>query len=274
MIAKTKSPLKWHGGKSYLAKWILDHFPSRDEYTHYVEPFAGGLAVLMHHDSEGKSESVNDLNGELSNFWAVLQDPDLFSDFKRIIEAVPLSEVEWQESSKRTCGNKVERAKNFFVLYRQSRQSLAKDYVTPTRRTRRKMNEQVSAWLTAVDGLSEAHRRLQRVEIRNMCATAFIRKYDHEKAVFYCDPPYLHETRVSKNAYEFEMTETDHLALLDCLKQIKGKFLLSGYPSDLYANELAGFKCFVREIDNKASSSKTKAKKTECLWVNYDAANE
>lgn len=272
MAPSIKPPLKWHGGKSYLAKWIIDHFPNRDRYTHYCEPFAGGLAVLLGHEPEGISESVNDLNGELSNFWKVLQQPELFAEFKRLIEAVPLSEIEWSESLENRGETEVERAKNFLVLYRQSRQSLAKNYVTPTRRTRRGMNEQVSAWLTAVDGLDDAHKRLRRVEIRNMDAIKFIQKYDHANALFYCDPPYLHSARVSRNAYEFEMTDDDHLKLLDCLKQIKGKFLLSGYASELYDDELSSYRCVVREIDNKASSAKIKELKTEHLWMNYEVA--
>ena len=271
MIAKIKPPLKWHGGKSYLAKWILENFPNRDQYSHLAEPFAGGLAVLMQHDPDGKSESVNDLNGELSNFWQVLQHPILFGEFKRAVEAVPLSQVEYQEAChKYGLGNEVERAKRFFIRYRQSRQALGKDYVTPTRRTRRKMNEQVSAWLTAVDGLAVAHEPLRKVEIRSMDATKFIARYDHKNALFYCDPPYLHSTRAAKNAYEFEMDESDHISLIKCLKQIKGKFLLSGYPSELYDRELSDSRCVVREIDNKASSSKTKELKTECLWMNYE----
>jgi DNA adenine methylase len=272
MAPSIKPPLKWHGGKSYLAKWILEHFPDRQSYTHFAEPFAGGLAVLLGHDPEGKSESVNDLNGELSNFWQVLQHPALFREFSRLVEAVPLSEVEWRESFESRGETEVERAKNFLVLYRQSRQSLAKNYVTPTRRTRRGMNEQVSAWLTAVDGLPEAHERLRKVEIRSMDAIKFIEKYDHKNALFYCDPPYLHSARVSRNAYEFEMTDDDHLKLLDCLKQIKGKFLLSGYPNELYARELSDCTSVVKEIDNKASSAKIKELKTEHLWMNYEVA--
>jgi DNA adenine methylase len=62
-------PLKWHGGKQYLAAKILGLFPPRDSYVHYVEPFFGGGAVLFSHDPEGKSEVVNDINYDLTEFW-------------------------------------------------------------------------------------------------------------------------------------------------------------------------------------------------------------
>lgn len=133
------------------------------------------------------------------------------------------------------------------------------------------MNENVSAWLSAVDGLPEAHERLRRVEIRNMDAVDFIKKYDHEKALFYLDPPYLHETRVTTKDYEHEMTEDDHNNLLSRLAVTNGKFILSGYRSHLYDLWAAsnGFRRVEKQIDNKASGKKTKEKKTECLWMNY-----
>src|SRR5712692_646888 len=84
-------PLKWHGGKWYLAPKIVALMPP---HTHYVEPFAGGLSVLLAKDPEGVSEVANDINGHLSNFWRVLQREDEFSRFRRILEAMPFSELE------------------------------------------------------------------------------------------------------------------------------------------------------------------------------------
>src|SRR3954447_24272618 len=90
-------PLKWHGGKHYLAPAIVGRMP---RHTHYVEPYAGGLAVLLAKDPEGVSEVVNDLDGDLTTFWRVLQNPGSFDRFLRVFEAVPFSEAEWRESSK------------------------------------------------------------------------------------------------------------------------------------------------------------------------------
>ena len=79
-------PLKYHGGKHYLAKRIVELMPP---HLHYVEPFAGGLAVLLAKDPEGVSEVVNDIDGELTNFWRVLQDPDDFDRLQRPVQATP-----------------------------------------------------------------------------------------------------------------------------------------------------------------------------------------
>ncbi len=262
-------PIKWHGGKGYLADWIIGHMPP---HTLYREPFFGGGAVLLRKPYEGVGEAVNDANGELTNFWQVMADPELFSQFHRIVTAIPLSQPLWDACQVEPVGptTLVESAARFFVRYRQSRQGLARDYATPTKRVRRNMSENVSAWTSAVDGLPEAHERLRRVEIRNMDACEFIRRYDSPDAVFYCDPPYLHETRTVTNAYEHEMSAHDHERLLDTLAAIEGKFLLSGYPSAMYKDFAArhGWHCETRSIENKASSASEKPKMTECLWMN------
>ena len=97
------------------------------------------------------------------------------------------------------------------------------------------MNEQVSAWLNVIEGLPDVHQRLRSVVILNQNALDVIRKQDGEHTLFYCDPPYLHETRTATGAYAHEMTVPQHRELLDVLANIQGKFMLSGYPSDLYA---------------------------------------
>jgi len=255
-------PIKWHGGKRYLAKWIHSLTPAG--YTHRNIVFGGGLGEFWNWPHEGISESVNDTYGELTNFWHTLQDKQKFADFHRQVDAMPFSQVEWEDSDTTT-------ALGFFVRFRQSRQGLGRDYATPTSRTRRGMNEQVSAWLTAVDGLVDCHQRLRRVEIRNLHFREFIRIYDHPKALFYCDPPYVHSTRSTGGGeYGHEMTEADHTELLEQLAGLTGRFLLSGYRCAMYDQAAAkhGWARHEKEIDNKASSQKSKPRKMECVWAN------
>ena len=171
----------------------------------------------------------------------------------------------------------VESAVQFFIQFRQSRQGLGKDFATLSRnRTRRAMNEQVSSWLSAVEGLPEAHERLKRVVILNSDACKVIQQQDGPKTLFYLDPPYLHETRKVTDAYQFEMSIEEHSELLDVLLNISGKFILSGYHSDLYdAHALTGAWHRVDiELDNKASSAKKKETKTECLWTNFEPQDQ
>ena len=46
-------PLKWWGGKTYFAKKFIELMPP---HLHYVEPYAGGLAVLLEKDPFDQSK--------------------------------------------------------------------------------------------------------------------------------------------------------------------------------------------------------------------------
>lgn len=270
--AEITQPLKWFGGKHYLAERIIALMPP---HLHYVEPYAGGLAVLFAKDPEGVSEVVNDIHQDLTNFWRTLAIPDAFVAFTRQMQAMPFSEYEWGTATcrlKSPFNDTTRRACEFFVACRQSRAGQFKDFATLSKtRTRRGMNEQASAWLTAVEGLPAVHARLKRVAILNRDALDVIRQQDGPDTCFYLDPPYLHETRESKDVYAHEMTEVDHLHLLQLLAKIEGKFLLSGYRSKLY-DEWASGRGWNRhefQIVNNASGKKTKDVKTECVWTNF-----
>jgi DNA adenine methylase len=279
-------PLKVHGGKGAhgdkLARWIVSLMPP---HRRYVEPFAGGLAVLRargpadrrlwladNGDDRGVAEVVNDLDGTLANFWRVLGDPALFAEFCRRVEAVPFGRPFWEAARDHAHGqDPVADAVALFVLVRQSRQGERKCFATPSpARNRGGMDERSSAWIHAVEGLAKVHARLFRVVVENMDALDLIRREDGPGTLFYCDPPYLHGTRTARRAYgPFEMTDAQHRELLDVLRRVKGKVMLSGYPNPLYDGALAGWTRHTMGVPNHASSSRRKRKMTEVLWCNF-----
>lgn len=63
-------PFAYYGGKTQLAERIVATLPP---HKHYVEPFAGSLAVLLAKPPT-TMETVNDLDGDLMTFWRVLRD--------------------------------------------------------------------------------------------------------------------------------------------------------------------------------------------------------
>jgi DNA adenine methylase len=269
-------PLKWYGGKSKLAHQIVSLMP---KHTRYLEAYAGGLSVLLNKPCEGIAEFANDTNGDLINFWNVLSNVEAFYRFNRIVQCIPLSEEcfdYYMNSNMQDTGShldySVKRAVRFFVRMRMSRQGIGRDYCTPTSRLRRGMNENVSAWLTAVDGLPEIHARLRRVEVWERPAIEAIKRLDSEETLCYADPPYMADTRSSGGEYGVhEMSDDEHAELLTCLAGLKGKFILSGYHSEMYDRTAETYGWSLVEIDvaNSASSAKSKQRKTECLWMNF-----
>jgi DNA adenine methylase len=271
-------PLKWHGGKYYLASKIVALMPA---HLHYVEPFFGGGAVLFARQPEdeglwlfphkGVSEVVNDVNRLLINFWRVLQDPEKFAHFHRRLEATPMARQEWEEAHRHEYGHdNIADAVAFFIDCRQSRSGMMNSFTSVTRnRLRRQMNGNTSEWLSAVEGLPSIHRRLSRVLIENVKAISLIEREDMPTTLFYCDPPYLHETRTALNAYAHEMTEAQHQELLATLVACKGKIMLSGYPSPLYDTTLKSWTRHTFELPNNAAGGDTKRRMTEVLWCNF-----
>lgn len=288
-MPRVKTPLKYHGGKDKLAGWIVEHFPPRAPvgrreepnggYLHYVEPCAGGLSVLLANDPEGVSEVVNDVSGKVANFWMTLTLDATFRRLHEVLQTTPVSEEIYRIAVRhqaRPCDRPgevcVSCAWAFFVV---ARQSLAgrQDTFGPLSRTRvrRDMNEQASAWLTAIEGLPEVHERLKRVVILNRDVLECVRTQDGPATLFYVDPPYLPETRSTPEVYAYEMTASQHFDLLETLAQIEGRFLLSGYRSSMYddAARRHGWNRHDKTLANSAAGGATKRTMTECLWANY-----
>ena len=94
----------------------------------------------------------------------------------------------------------------------------------------------------------------------------FLRGYQFTGSeLVYCDPPYVRSTRSSPDAiYRHEMTDAQHLALLDVLRRLKCMVMVSGYSSPMYAKGLKGW---------TATAFQTTARrglKAEWVWMNYE----
>src|SRR5262249_20281245 len=130
-------------------------------------------------------------------------------------------------------------------------------------------NDGVNAWWGAVDGLEAVHARLRNVKVLNRPALEVIRSEDTPATLYYFDPPYLHETRTARDVYALEMTEADHRELLDAIRRVQGKVILSGYPSALYDEALAGWSRHSFDIANHAAGGDSKRRMTEVIWCNF-----
>lgn len=65
------------------------------------------------------------------------------------------------------------------------------------------------------------------------------------------------------------MKDSDHVELLEVLKNHPGKILLSGYDNDLYNDALSGWNKV-----HKDTCAEHGLKRTETLWMNYEAGQE
>lgn len=257
----------WYGGKFSHLDWLLPLLPK----THnYCEPFSGSGAVLLNREPS-PVETFNDIDGELVNFFKVLRDqPD---ELTRAIGLTPFSREEFHRAVTGSTRNlsDFERARRFYVRARQARTGLAQTatlgrWANCRDTSRAGMAGVVSRWLGAVEALPEIASRLIRVQIENRPAIDVIRAYDSKETLFYCDPPYLHDTRGDSKAYGFEMDEGEHIDLASALNVIQGKAAISGYRNALMDKLYKGWRRFDATPRNIHS---VKQVRQECLWMNY-----
>lgn len=128
------------------------------------------------------------------------------------------------------------------------------------------MGGSVSRWLGSVEGLAGIAERFLRVQIEHDTAIRVIERYDSPDTLFYCDPPYPHESRGDSKAYGYEMSNEEHVRLSRILRGIQGKAAVSGYDCDLMHDLYKDWHIH-RERPKKAMS--IKKERQEVLWTNY-----
>lgn len=269
-IKKLRPPVKIHGGKYYLSNWVIEHFPKGYEKLEYIEPFCGGGSVFLNKKPSEKIEILNDIDLGMVQIWRALRDEP--GHFIGRIKRTKYCERVFTREIRKSAPFKdyMEHAVHDYVLRRMSRGGLKQAFAW-SNRTRGGQPGDVNAWETMKEYLPLISERVNGCYIFNRSAIDVISAFNNSDSFCYCDPPYLQETRESKNAYEFEMSTDDHVALAEKLLQFKGFVAVSGYPSSLYNRLFKDWRCSRKRIANHASQTAAKKKKTECLWMNYSA---
>jgi len=269
-MARKKIAFGWYGGKYSHLEWLLPLLP---ETNHYCEPFGGSAAVLLNREP-APVETYNDLDSEVVNFFKILREQK--DDLIYAIGMTPFAREEFAQAIE-TNGNghhlsDLERARQFFIRARQVRTGLAQTasigrWANCLQTSRAGMAGAVSRWLGSVEGLEWIASRLLRVQIEHDHALNVIKRYDSSNTLFYCDPPYPHNSRGDAKAYQYEMTDEEHIELHNLLSQIKGKVAISSYHCELM-DELYQDWYVHEEGAKKAHSIKTD--RVEVLWTNYE----
>ena len=227
--------ISYYGGKVFIRKWIISHFPRNYERLHYIEPFAGSLAVLFA-KKKSELESINDIDNLLINLWEVMRDKDmsnqLFEMSKHTLHSEKLNK-DFSDTIKKSLGkeikdkDKVKLAYYYFYCNRLSFQKMTYNrgigYNVNPDANRKNLSFQFNS---QIFNMKNVHCRIKNVQIFCRDALGLIKTLDSEKALFYLDPPY---PEANQDAYVKSFEEKDFNKLLSILKGIKGKFLLSCY---------------------------------------------
>lgn len=264
MSTLVKQPLiKIHGGKWYLADWIISLFPANYKEMVYCEPFLGGGSVLLKKE-KSREEFLYDLDFNLIKLWEdVQQIPEYFED--RLRELSYSKETFLNRNNIKT----YVKGLAIYIKYRMSRGGMGKTFSWSDRLRGGKPGD-VNAWENSINNIKNVSDRIIKCHFNIGNALDVLEFTDID--LFYLDPPYLPETRISKNVYDYEMTKQEHeIMLKKCIKfnPYQTKILISGYDNDMYNSYLSNWKKFTKEIANHSSQSKKKKTKTECIWRNF-----
>ena len=266
-------PFGWYGGKFSHLDWLLPLLPG---CHHYCEPFAGSAAVLLNRQPS-PVETYNDLDGEVVNFFRVCRDDG--DALTRVIALTPFSREEFALACTLAPElSPLERARRFYVRARQVRTGLAQTaslgrWGNCVDTSRAGMSGIISRFMGGVEMMPEIALRLLRVQIENRPALDVIRLYDSPRTLFYCDPPYIHDTRGDSKAYGFEMTNEEHGQLAAALNSIKGKAAVSNYDCEMM-DKLYPAPKWRKFVNAPKTNHATKGVRVEVLWTNYDPAKE
>jgi DNA adenine methylase len=215
-----KSPIKWMGGKSKSVKTIIPLIP---EHSCYVEPFFGGGWIYFAKEPS-KVEVINDINGELINFFEVLRTKkdEFLSQFEFALKSRELY-LNFRKNMDLHNLSDVERAFRFYYIiqnafggmYRMNKKGECNAaFVSSPRK-----EAQGSFW--DLEKINMAHERLKYTILENRDYKDLIKIYDKEDTFFFFDPPY--DTELKYNG----KSNFDYNELLNVCINLKGKFLLT-----------------------------------------------
>lgn len=225
----TVSAIHWAGGK---ARQLADLLPLIPVTKIYVEPFGGGAAVLLNRP-HSPIEVYNDLDGQLVNLFTVLRDPDRYTLFRRRVALMPYSRAEFERCLNfEQVDDPVDRAVQFYTVLNQS--VSGKRLAGRGDWSRNRTINNADRWFIRQEGLKAVHDRVRRVQLECRDALDIIVQWDTSETTFYCDPPYVLDTRGGNKYYAVEPGDEWHVQLVETLLQVRGCVVLSGYEHPLY----------------------------------------
>ncbi len=224
----------WFGGKRTLAPAIIEEL---GKHQVYWEPFCGSLAVLFSKEKT-RSETVNDLNGDLINLVRVVASDAAPELYERLIRTAFCEPLFLEIRERRKLGlttTAVDSAYCFFVESWMGKNGVAGTRDSNTafcRRFTSNGGDPATRFVNAAASIPAWHRRLLGVQIYQTDGIGIVERIeDKAGTVIYCDPPYL--IKGADYRHEFSdgfMTESnDHERLASALCKFKKTRVVVSY---------------------------------------------
>ena len=264
--------IPYFGGKQNLLEEIIRLIPSHNVY---IEPFCGGASVFFSKQL-AKFNIINDLDdGIYAIYYCIKKDPERFYAF---LNNIPYGMRAYRKAQKfikeGNCNLFILAISKFIMLTHSIYHRGTSFNCSLTGGEVRNYNNYID-----INRQRVLIDKIKQCCLCKMDALRIIKTYDSPNSFFYIDPPYIN-TICGDGVYS-KYTEEEYLKLIDLLKNIKGKFILSNYKSniDLYCdnngwNRMDIEKKLFCNSMNKRIGVKTENLKTESLVWNYDICNK
>lgn len=269
------SPIRWAGGKYRIRKKILEILPP---HQCYIEVF-GGAGWVLFGKQQSKVEILNDIDGEVMNFFRVVkQKPkELIRSFKwDLVSREEFETLRDMPPEQIAASTDVDRAHRFFYLIMAS---WGGEFGNPRFQTSISDgghgNRLIGALKNINTRITEAHKRLQTVIIESRdwkeCIDQYDGDYQTKQIVMYLDPPYPDN---NVNYHHNMRSWDDHVLLAQKLRLMKSHFILSTYDLPRIRELYRGFHIYPIEFAAgmpKNNDEDTRHRNIEVIITNYDA---
>ncbi|MEG0601308.1 MAG: DNA adenine methylase [Vagococcus sp.] len=256
-----KRVLNYPGSKWSMADMIIKLMPP---HKAYLEPFLGSGAVFFTKEKV-VLETLNDADGRLVNMFCQMRNNK--QKLQELISLTPYSRAEY-DLSKIHSDDLLEDARRMLVRCWMAIGGKTNADVGWRRNISWNGPYNTYEWNDMINRIEMAAARLKDAQIECKNAIDLIQECNQKDVMIYADPPYLDETRVSKH-YSNEMTNEEHIQLLEVLKDHTGPVIISGYNSELYSTMLSDWYVVKKETKIGITSLKKRTIE-EVLWMNYE----
>lgn len=262
---KLLTPINYYGSKNQLLPKIIPLIP---EHAVYVEPFFGGGALYFAKE-QVHIEAINDINGEVINFYKTAKRE--FEALKMEIDCTLFSEEQHAQASEvyNNAADKptVIRAWALFVLSQQSFLNIIDNSwkfshgrnIAQTFQNKKEMFDE------------RYLKRFERTQIFKRDANRVLLNMDCPEAFHFIDPPYFNANMGHYDGY----TEQDFKVLLETCEILKGRWLLTTFPSEIlraFTEKNGWFQIEIKMFSSAKVGNNAKgedAMKTEVFTMNY-----
>ena len=263
-----KTPLRYPGGKSRVAKRLIEKFPK--DIAEFREPFIGGgsVALLFTQLYPEVPIWINDKYEYLYNFWSVLQEHG--QELSEILIAVK-NENQSEEKAKELFINSKEeiseadsfrQAVLFWILNKCSYSGLTENSSFSATASRQNFTVRGAKNLRYVSEI------IQHWEITNLDYSDLMMEPGNDTFIF-LDPPYKIDCFLYGTDAEMHKG-FNHMHFIDCCKQTDHRWLVTYNNDEELKNQYSNFYQEEFRITYGMKHRADNRRKTEIMFANYN----